>query len=87
MSVFNQTDPPLEDPLNHRLSYVITDVRKRHKRDHDKAWKCEEKRSSKEHRKAKGHRREWSPENSNDGSAALNLSDGKKTKHTHNHPG
>lgn len=78
MSVFNQTDPPLEDRLIHRLAYVITDARKRHKKDHEKAWKCEEKRSSKEHRKAKSHRREWSPEDSIDGSAPLNLSDGKK---------
>eukprot|EP00066_Takifugu_rubripes_P013950 XP_011603216.1 PREDICTED: nipped-B-like protein B isoform X2 [Takifugu rubripes] len=53
-------------------------ARKRHKRDHGKAWKCEEKRGSKEHRKGKGsagQRQEWSPQDSNGGPAPPNLSD------------
>lgn len=85
MSVFNPTDPtPIPHPkdrLSHMLAYV-TDAKKRHKRDHDKAWKCEEKRGSKEHRKGKGsagQRQEWSPQDSNGGSAP-NLSEGKKKK-------
>lgn len=80
MSVFNPTDPLRKDHLSHTSAYV-TDARKRHKRDHDKAWKGDEKRGSKEHRKGKGsagQRQEWSPQDSNGGSAPPNLSDGKK---------
>lgn len=80
MSVFNQTHPLLKEHLSPMSAYV-TDARKRHKRDHNKAWKCEEKRASKEHRKGKGsagQRHEWSPEDSNDGSAPPNLSDGRE---------
>lgn len=82
MSVSNPTEPLLKDRLSHMLAYV-TDARKRHKRDHDKAWKCEEKRGSKEHRKGKGsagQRQECSPQDSNGGSAPPNLSDGTKKK-------
>lgn len=82
MSVFNlNRSPLLKNHLTYRLTYV-TDAKKRHKKDHDKTWKCEEKRGSKEHRKSKssgGHRREWSPDGSNEGSTPLNLSDGKTT--------
>lgn len=72
--------PVLKNHLAYRLAY-IPDARKRHRKGHDKTWKCEEKRGSKEHRKGKGssgHRREWSPDDSNDASAPPNLSDGKK---------
>lgn len=83
MSVSNPTDALPKDRLSHMLAYV-TDARKRHKRDHDKAWKCEEKRGSKEHRKGKGsagQRQEWSPQDSNGSPAPPNFSDGtKKTK-------
>lgn len=81
MSVSNPTDAPLKDRLSHTSAYV-TDAKKRHKRDHDKAGKSEEKRGSKEHRKGKGsagQRQEWSPQDSNGGSAP-NLSDGKKNE-------
>lgn len=82
MSVSNPTEPLLKDRLSHMLA-CVTDARKRHKRDHDKAWKCEEKRGSKEHRKGKGsagQRQECSPQDSNGGSAPPNLSDGTKKK-------
>lgn len=83
MLVFNPNPcPKLKNHVTYRLVYV-PDARKRHRRAHDKTWKCEEKRGSKEHRKGKGstgHRREWSPDDSNDASAPPNLSDGKKKK-------
>lgn len=82
MSVFNPADALGEDRRSHALA-CVADARKRHKRDHDKAWKCEERRGSKEHRKGKGsagQRQEWSPQDSNGGSAPPNLSDGEKKK-------
>lgn len=81
MLVFNPNRcPVLKNHLSYRLAYV-PDARKRHRRAHDNTWKCDEKRGSKEHRKGKGsvgHRREWSPDESNDASAPPNPSDGKK---------
>lgn len=81
MLVFNPNRcPVLKNHLSYRLAYV-PDARKRHRRADDNTWKCDEKRGSKEHRKGKGsvgHRREWSPDDSNDASAPPNPSDGKK---------
>lgn len=82
MLVFNPNRcPNLKNHLTYRLAHV-PDARKRHRSSHDKTWKCEEKRGSKEHRKDKGsagHRHEWSPDDSNDASAPPNLSDGKNS--------
>lgn len=78
MLVFNPIRCPiLKSHLTYRLTYVL-DARKRHRKSHDKSWKCEEKRGSKEHRKASaGHQREWNPDAPNDASAPPNLSDGR----------
>lgn len=71
-------------PLFFRLS--LTDVRKRHKKDHDKKLKHEERRSSGEHRKSggqqaarrasAGRRRDWNSDQSSDGSPPPSLNDG-----------
>uniref|UniRef100_H3CUG8 Nipped-B protein n=1 Tax=Tetraodon nigroviridis TaxID=99883 RepID=H3CUG8_TETNG len=74
--VETDSDEDEEDKESYRFAYVPA-ARKRHRRAHDKTWKCEEKRGSNEHRKGKGsagHRREWSPDDSNDAPAPPNLS-------------
>lgn len=58
---------------------IVTDIRKRHKKGHDKTWKSEEKRGSGEHRRSEAvhnarRRREWSP--GDEGSPTPSLSDG-----------
>lgn len=66
--------------------FSLTDVRKRHKKDHDKKLKHEERRSSGEHRRSggqqaarrasAGRRRDWNSDESSDGSPPPNLNDG-----------
>lgn len=68
------------------LRLSLTDVRKRHKKDHDKKLKHEERRSSGEHRKSggqqaarrtsSGRRRDWNSDESSDGSPPPSLNDG-----------
>lgn len=65
---------------------LITDARKRHKKDHDKARKGKERRASGEHRRSKGPNsarrgsancwRDWSPDGSSEGSPPPSLSEG-----------
>lgn len=65
----------------------FTDAKKRHKKDHDKTWKHEEKRASGEHRRSGGlqtnrrgsggRRRDWSSDDSVGGSPPPSLNDGK----------
>lgn len=64
----------------------LTVVRKRQKKEHDKAWKHEERRSSGDHRRSSGQqaarrgsggrRRDWNSDESSDGSPPPNLNDG-----------
>lgn len=68
------------------LRLSLTDVRKRHKKDHDKKLKHEERRSSGEHRRSggqqaarrasAGRRRDWNSDESSEGSPLPSLNDG-----------
>lgn len=65
---------------------LLTDVRKRHKKDHNKSWKHEERRSSGEHRRSSGQqaarrasagrRRDWNSDESSEGSPPPSFNDG-----------
>lgn len=56
---------------------AVTDPRKRHKKDHEKTWMCEDRKASRRSKGSAGHQHEWSPDNSMEGSPPPSLSDGK----------